>query len=306
VEDHTIVIFVTDNGTSAGYTERTGDGYNAGMRGFKGSEYDGGHRTPCFLRWPGTLEGGRDIPRLTAHIDLLPTLIDLCGLTKPEKCTFDGRSLRPLLEGKENWPDRTLFVHSQRIDHPEKWRKCAVMTDRWRLVNGKELYDMSADPGQRHDVANQHAEVVAELRTAYEQWYADLSKRFDEYCEIIVGSDKENPSRLCCHDWHGELAPSAQEMVRRAVKANGFWAIEVARPGTYEITLRQQPAEANFPIEATTARLKVGEQELTKPVPAGASSIAFRVELPVGKTRLQTWFGDKGRDLRGAYYVEVK
>jgi arylsulfatase A-like enzyme len=306
LEDNTIVLFMTDNGTSGGYNEQTGDGFNAGMRGFKGSEYDGGHRTPCFVRWPGKLKGGRDISHVTAHIDILPTLLELCELKKPEKVAFDGRSLRPLLEGKDAWSARTLFVHSQRIDHPEKWRKCAVMTDRWRLINGKELYDMSVDAGQKKDVAGDHAETVAELRKEYEKWYADIGKRFDEYCEIVVGSEKENPLKLCCHDWHGEIAPSGQEMVKKAIKANGFWAIEVARAGKYEVTLRQQPAEAKFPIKATMARLKLGDREMSKPVPSGATSVTFDMELRTGKTRLQTWFSDKSGDLHGAYYVEVK
>ena len=65
------------------------------MRGTKGSEYDGGHRVPCFIRWPaGGLGGGRDVNRLTAHIDLLPTLIELCGLPEPAGVTFDGPAWR--------------------------------------------------------------------------------------------------------------------------------------------------------------------------------------------------------------------
>jgi arylsulfatase A-like enzyme len=303
LEDNTILIFMTDNGSATGAGS---GGFNAGIRGFKGSEYDGGHRTPCFLRWPGKLPAGRDVARLTAHIDVLPTLLDLCSLPKPDKVTFDGRSLRPLLEDKGAWPERTLLVHSQRIDHPEKWRKCAVMTDRWRLINGKELYDTQADPGQEKDVADGHPRAVADLHAAYEQWYADLSKRFDEYCPIVVGTDAENPSRLCCHDWHGERALSGQEMVREGVKANGFWAMEVARAGRYEITLRQQPAVAAFPIQATTARLRIGDKELAKPVPPGSASVVFEVDLKTGQTRLQTWFADKDLDLRGAYYVDVK
>jgi arylsulfatase A-like enzyme len=147
LEDDTIVIFMTDNGTAAGYNENTRAGFNAGMRGFKGSEYDGGHRVPCFLRWPGRLRAGADVGAVTAHIDIVPTLLDLCGLQKPADIAFDGVSLRSLLAAKQPWPSRTLLVHSQRIDHPEPWRKCAVMTDRWRLVNGKELYDMTTDPG---------------------------------------------------------------------------------------------------------------------------------------------------------------
>ncbi|GAG45776.1 unnamed protein product, partial [marine sediment metagenome] len=114
-----------------------------------GSEYEGGHRVPCFIRWPdGSLTGGSDIDRLTAHVDILPTLIELCGLKRPRGVKFDGDSLVQLLKGREmNWPDRTLITDSQRIEHPEKWRKSAVMTDRWRLINGKELYDIKADPG---------------------------------------------------------------------------------------------------------------------------------------------------------------
>jgi arylsulfatase A-like enzyme len=312
IEENTIVLFMTDNGSAIPVNDKKPDGFAAGMRGFKGSEYDGGHRTPCFFRWLGTLKGGRDVTHVTAHIDVLPTLIDLCGLKKPD-VEFDGRSLRPLLEAKGDWPERTLFVHSQRIDHPEKWRKCAVMTDRWRLVNGEkttspalELFDMSADPGQLTDLAKQKPEVVKQLRSAYDDWWSNISKRFGEYTEIVIGSDKANPVPLFCHDWHGEKAPSLQDYVRKKDKCNGFWAIEVVTPGKYEVTLREQPAVAKFPIEGTTARLKVGDTELTKPISANATEIVFPIELKAGKTRLQTWFADKDGDLRGAFFVEVK
>jgi arylsulfatase A-like enzyme len=305
LEKSTVVIFMTDNGSAAGAGPKVGDGYNAGMRGLKGSEYDGGHRVPCFFRWPGKIAAGVDRPALTAHIDILPTLIDLCGLKKPAKA-LDGTSLRPLLEGKKEWPARTLFVHSQRIDHPEKWRKCAVMTERWRLVNGKELYDMSADPGQKKDIEDKHSPVISGLRHAYEKWYADLSRRFDEYCEIPVGVEKQGPTHLVCHDWHGERAPSGQEQVRNRIQANGFWAVEVARPGKYAVTLRERPAVAKFPLTAVTARLTVGKVDASKPVPAGTTSVTFEVDLTSGKTRLQTWLTEKDGTSRGAYFVEVK
>ena len=293
LDEDTIVIFMTDNGTAIGYNEMIGAGFNAFMRGFKGSEYDGGHRVPFFIRWPGHLPAGKDVTPLTAHIDVLPTLVDLCSLKKPDKVAFDGASLRSLLTGTGNWPARTLFVHSQRIDHPEKWRKSAVMTDRWRLINGKELYEMTIDPGQKKDVAKEHPQAVAELRQAYERWWTDISKRFGEYCEIVVGSAKENPSLLTCHDWHGERALSLQDYVRKREIANGFWALDVERPGRYEITLREQPAQANVPIQAQTARLTVGKIDETRPVPAGAKSITFVVRLEAGGTRLQTWLTEE-------------
>jgi arylsulfatase A-like enzyme len=306
LEENTIVIFMTDNGSAAGYTEKTGDGFNAGMRGIKGSEYDGGHRVPCFIRWPGKLKP-RDFSPITAHIDLLPTLVSFCDL-KPPKASLDGTSLDIALRVAlpDNWPARVLFVHSQRIEHPEKWRKSAVMTDKWRLVNGKELYDMTADPGQKKDVADKHPKVVADLRNHYDAWWAGLSQRFDEYCEIVIGSARENPVQLCCHDWHGEIAPSGQEMLIKRVKANGFWALEVERAGKYEFTLRERPAEARLAIAAANAKLKIGDIELEKPVPAAATGVPFQLQLKPGKLRLQTWMIDANGDSRGAYYVEVK
>jgi len=320
LEENTILIFMTDNGTAAGFQSKKGEtkGYNAGMRGTKGSEYDGGHRVPFFVRWPGGgLTGGRDIDRLTAHIDVLPTLIELCGLNKPHGVKFDGASLAGLLKGKtKHWPDRTLLVHSQRIEHPEKWRKSAVMTERWRLVNGKELYDIKADPGQKNNIANENLQVVEKLRQSYEEWWADLSKEFDKYCEIIIGSDEENPCQLMSHDWHSPNPAWSQWAVLNGSKANGFWAVEVARDGTYEFELRRWPVEVDKPItaaiakgkaiSATKARLKIADVDIVKAIPKDAHIVTFKVQLKAGKTRLQTWFTDESGESRGAYYVYVK
>ncbi len=310
LEENTILIFMTDNGTSGSYS--------GGMRGKKGSEYEGGHRVPCFIRWPGGgLTGGSDIDRLTAHIDILPTLIELCGLKEPRGVEFDGDSLVQLLTGQDkNWPDRTLITDSQRIEHPEKWRKSAVMTDRWRLINGKELYDIKADPGQKNDIADGQPQVVEKLRKAYENWWADVSQRFDEYCEIIIGSDKQNPTRLMSHDWHSPKVPWNQGAIRSGMEANGFWAVEVARDGRYQFELRRWPKELDAPINeaipggkaitATEARLKIGDADMTMPVPGDAHGVTFRLNLKAGKTRLQTWFTDDRGNSRGAYYIYVK
>jgi arylsulfatase A-like enzyme len=310
LEKNTILIFMTDNGTSGSYA--------GGMRGKKGSEYEGGHRVPFFIRWPGGgLKNPGDIDRLSAHIDVLPTLIDLCGLKKPDRVKFDGASLAPLLKGKAgNWPDRTLLVHSQRIEYPEKWRKSAVMTQRWRLINGKELYDIQADPAQKKDIADENPEVVDKLRQSYERWWADLSPAFDKYCYIVIGSDKQNPTRLMSHDWHGPKVPWSQVAVRNGMKANGFWAVEIERDGMYEFELRRWPKEADAPINkaiaggkaisAIHARLKVADRDSTKPVPADAHFVKFRIRLRAGKMRLQTWLIDEDGTSRGAYYVYSK
>ena len=317
LEENTILIFMTDNGTAAGF--QRGKGFNAAMRGTKGSEYDGGHRVPCFVRWPaGGFDGGRDVNRLTSHIDLLPTVIELCGLPAPPGVTFDGMSIRPLLrDDGQAWPDRVLVTDSQRIERPEKWRQSAVMTDRWRLVNGRELYDIHADPGQKSDVGDKHAEVVQDLRRAYEKWWANVSRRFDEYCEIVIGSDRENPSTLTCHDWHeADPCPWNQTHILQGIEGNGFWAVEVERAGEYEVSLRRWPREVDQPInaaipggraiQATKARLVLGRIDLEEPVPESAREVVFRVRLRPGKMRLQTWLLDEGGASRGSYYVCVR
>ena len=281
------------------------------MRGAMGSEYDGGHRVRFLIRWPGGgLSGGRDVEALTAHIDVLPTLVELAGIEKPEGPPLDGRSLVPLLKGNaDGWPQRTLLVHSQRIPDPEKWRKCAVMTERWRLVNGAELFDVQADPGQKDDLAAKHPEVVRQLRAAYEDWWKGLSVVFDKRVHIGIGSEHESPTQLHPHDWHvtsQNMSSWHQGHVSSGHLGNGFWAVEVIRPGTYEFELRRWPKHLDQPIEATGARLKIGEVDLDQPVSADATKTTFQVKLPAGKTRLQTWLTTPDGKTRGAYFVYVR
>jgi arylsulfatase A-like enzyme len=310
LEKNTILIFMTDNGTSGSYS--------GGMRGKKGSEYEGGHRVPCFIRWPdGVLTGGIDVDRLTAHIDLLPTLIELCGLKKPHGIKFDGDSIVQLLRREDrSWPERILITDSQRIEHPEKWRKSAVMSDHWRLINGKELYDIKADPIQKNDIADNNPQTVQKLREAYEDWWGDISGRFDEFCETILGSDKQNPTCLMSHDWHTEKVPWHQRAVLNGMQANGFWAVEVERNGRYQFELRRWAKELDAGINeaidggkaiaATKARLTIADQDVTVPVARNARAVKFELQLKAGKTRLQTWFMDNRGNSRGAYYVYVK
>lgn len=314
LEQNTIFIFMTDNGTAEGAGPRRNetaswDGFNAGMRGQKGSQYDGGHRVPFFIHWPaGGLAGGREVDRLTAHFDVLPTLADLCGIEVPARVALDGSSLAPLLRGTAvDWPERTLFAHVQRQEIPPKWVRSTAMTDRWRLVDGKELYDMPEDPGQRHDVASAHPEVVARLRAAFEAWWATLEPSFDHYGYLVLGAEAADPVDLTCHDWHSNQVPWHQGMIRAAPWANGDWVVLVTRPGRYEFTLRQQPREAAFPIQASRARVKLDDVEAETAIPEGAASVRLTLDLRAGPGRLQTWFTDgaSGRS-RGAFFVSVR
>ncbi len=308
----TILIFTTDNGTAAG---TRGGGFNAGMRGQKGSEYEGGHRVPFFIRWPkGNIGGGRDVKHVTAHIDVLPTLADLCEVEVPKEAKLDGKSLTPLLkDAKANWPARTLAVHSQRLEFPKKWRKAAVMTDRWRFVsdgNRRELFDMDKDPGQKTNVAQDHPDVFRQLSSDYEKWYESISTRFDDYVRIGLGDDAENAAHITCHDWHTDNGPVPwnQPSVARHPKANGFWAVDVKKAGRYEITLRLRPyyVKDGVLLEATSARLQVGNVEAENTIPPNSTSVSFDVSLPAGPAKLQTWLEGESKGSHGAYFIDVE
>jgi len=322
LENDTILIFMSDNGTGFGAefdAQRflTG-GFNAGMRAQKGSVYEGGHRVPFFIRWPaGGIQAGRDIPQLAAHIDVFPTLLNLCGLEKGEGGAFDGVTLDPLLTGTgASWPERTLLVHNQRVDEPIKGKDWAAMTSQWRLINGRELYDIREDPEQRRDVAAAHPEIVQNLRREYDRWWDDISGRFKDYVWIPVGTDAENPARLTSHDIHGQVCWDHVH-VKRNQRCDGFWTIEVAREGTYEFGVRRWPKESDIAIrdvpegtkafKPTHARLKVGDFDATLPIRDGDKAAVFSVRLAPQRTRLQAWLINdiENGEANGAFYVDV-
>ena len=167
------------------------------MRGKKGSEYDGGHRVPFFLHWPaGGYTAGRDIDTLIANIDFLPTLCDLCGVPIDDEAMarINGASVKPLLDSADNWPDRVLVTDSQRVETPIKWRKCATMTQRWRLVNGDELYDRDVDPEQRHNVADRHPQSSQSCANTTRTGGRSFPNALAKMCPLSSALT-ENPSR---------------------------------------------------------------------------------------------------------------
>lgn len=319
--ENTILLFMSDNGTcmdQGAYPKEQqstwSETYNGGMRGNKGSHYEGGHRVFCFLRHPaGGLQGGRAVKRLTAHIDILPTLLELCAIPPPSGVKFDGSSLVPLLKNPDtpDWPDRTLFVENQRIVDPEKWRNTSVMTDRWRLVDNRELYDIQADPGQKNNLIQQHPEVAAKLSADYETWWKDISARHGEYTRLHIGAEQENPVQLSSHDWMPPMTkgipPWNQPTITARAVANGAWNVQVVRAGRYAFTLRERPSAAAFPLRANEAQLQIGTiEKLSKPVGKNTTGVRFEIDLPAGETSIKTWLIETDGETRGAYYVDVE
>ncbi|WP_339731960.1 arylsulfatase [uncultured Gimesia sp.] len=253
LSDNTIVLFLTDNGPNS-------KRYNGDMRGRKGSIHEGGIRVPLFVRYPGKIKSGTVVKPIAAHIDLLPTLLDFCGVESVSGIPVDGKSLVPLLteESTENWPARMLFADRLfRNSIPgTELPVGSVRTDRWRAAyerNKWSLYDMLADPGQKNDVAKMNPKVVKELSAAYADWYQDVSDAGFEPIPIPVGHPKEVMTAVPVNE--SFLEPEAGQGINYSGKGhNGYanswledwtdpsaaavWHLDVLTPGKYTVTLK--------------------------------------------------------------------
>lgn len=333
IRDNTIVVFLTDNGSTMG-----ADYYNAGMWGRKTQLWEGGHRVPCFIRYPeGGLDEGRDIGGLTQVQDLFPSLLSLAGIES--KTPSDGKDLVPVFRGEEIVPeDRMLIINYSRMpigfefaapDSPSRMRRegAAVLWKRWRLLEDRELYDLSSDALQRKNVIGEHPAVAEKMRGHLDEWWKEVADVANEPQPVVIGHDAENPVLLTACEWL-DVFIDQQKQVRRADLKNGWWEIEVAEAGEYEFELRRWPRDADLPltagVEATEvatdtllagkalpiaiARIRLGTRPgQTKRVEPGATHATFTTTLPAGRTRLYTWFmDDEHQSLLGAYYVYVK
>jgi hypothetical protein len=308
-------------------------GYNANMRGTKGSPYEGGHRVPFYMHWTkGGMSKGRDITELTSYTDLLPTLTDLCSIKRPGNLNLDGRSLSPLLKGNNgNWTERIMVSDVQREEFLVKYKQYSVMSSDWRLVNGRELYKIKEDPGQAKNVADANPEKVAELKQAYEVWWERVSKRANEYSRVIVGSPRESPTALTAHDLHvegNEYPAWSQPRVRAGAGVNGFWALQAQEAGKYTIELRRYPRESKLAIGAEAPqgdnvpggspyqrgkslpiqrmKIKIGDQVLEKEVAENQVGCTFELDLKKGNFDLYTYMIDKNAKEYSAFYVYIE
>lgn len=329
LRDNTIVIFMTDNGGTSGVST-----FNAGLRAGKTTYYDGGHRVPCWIRWPnGKFGEPRDIDSPTQNTDLLPTLCELCGVEPPAFATADepyrGISLAGTLRGG-NQPLAERFLVVQYGQIPKKFESC-VIWGRWRLVKGTELYDIVADRAQKEDVAAQYPDVERAMREHYERWWSGLEPTLNEFVPISLGAPQQPVVELNSGDWEGIYADNTG-FVREAVGGpnGGHWHVFIEQPGDYQFTLRRWPEQTRaalgdkydvspkspsnkpnvktvaFPMIARASVQIAGAQAT---VPADPKSTAAEVvvrNLPRGKTTLKAWFLDAdNKDLCGAFFVTV-
>lgn len=327
--ENTIIIFMTDNGTGRVTLNLDADdfvveGYNGGLRGCKGSEYDGGHRVPFLMQYLNkNYVGGREVSELTSCIDVMPTLMDLCNIdTKGH--TFHGKSLVPLIDGDTtDFEDRVVVTDSQRLTNPQKWRQSSTMTSKWRLINGAELYNAKSDREQRNNIAWKHPDVVKRLRTEYDKWWDIVSVRFDEMIPQHING--KNQVRFIPHDFRSMSNDYAynQGDIRCGKITSGYWEVTIDEPGDYIFSLYRWPKEINYNIcqgitdenpdvvfdeegiqpgkeknykggvalNITSAHLQIQEYNLEHAVTKDDRDIEFEVNLEKGPCTMKAWFG---------------
>jgi arylsulfatase B len=213
------------------------------------------------------------------------------------------------------------------------------MSQGWRLVNQKELYNIDKDPGQTKNIASQHPTQVAKMQAFYDQWWEELEPTFAETTELHIGHEDHPVVSLTSHDWIGGPTPWNQGHNRskyplkkgKSTKHEGHWALKVLKEGTYLIEVMRWPAEsgkaineelvpgADVPgaskafraqvgqsIEAKSATLRLNGKDLqSKPVKDGVSKIVFEAKLTKGKHQLSPFFTVPEGEL-GCYYAVIK
>jgi hypothetical protein len=290
--ENTILIFMSDNGPTPAR-------FNSGLRGLKGTVYEGGLRVPFFVRWPATIKAGVKINRLAAHIDVFPTLLEACGVQPPADVKLDGVSLYPLLTkpaATPAWADRTVYFQWHRGESGELYNNCAARQQRFKLVNGKELYDLEKDPAEAEDLSAAQPERVATMRAGYEGWFKDVaSTRHFVPPRIYLGTRFENPVLLTRQDWRGPQASWTPGGL-------GHWEVDVREGGAYECSLIFPAAEANGTAQVTLGGV-TGSVEIT----AGATSALLHLsEVAAGPSRVEAALVLGGKPPVGPYYVNVR
>jgi len=235
ISENTIVIFMTDNGPQQ-------TRYVDGMRGLKGSVYQGGVRVPFYMRYPALTTNDKDINTTAAHLDILPTLSELCNVPLPKNRIIDGKSLVPLIYDKKvDWEDRGLFFYWTRR-YPELYNNIAFHKDGFKLVGMTdydaeiedfELFNLTKDPYEQHNLVEEQSEIALHLKEEFDKVYKELivSENLINPQRIIIGSDYENPIVLNRNDAGGERAIWNKEEIY------GKWDVSIEQ-GYYNIKFK--------------------------------------------------------------------
>jgi len=254
-------------------------------------------------------------------------------LTTPESFSCDGQNLMPLLQGtlSAEFNDRKLVVQFSRKPHEVQRGEAAIIWDKWRLVRGKELYDIHVDPAQTNDLSAVNPEIVDTLNAYYTEWWDSVEASARRPRAFPVGGEKSRQIDLCPFHWvaydgDGVNNHTLQASVRIGACIIGTWHILVEKAAEYIIELCRWPPEAKtniteglpeykaeddfFPegisLPIDHAFLTIQGQEVYLPVQADKEAIATTITLEAGETDLRAVFRDaQFQDLCGVYYARI-
>lgn len=182
-DKNTIVIFMSDNGPN-------GIRYNANLKGIKSHVDEGGVRSPFLVRYPNKGWVAKTIDDPIAHIDLLPTLAEVIGLTVPDSIRIHGRSVAPLVQG-ESLDERFLFTHQ--VVRKFDTIPAAVRKGNWLLTikpRDTALFNLEVDPYQKDNLFENKLEKASQFLNAYQIWFAQVNADYNGKTKIQIGHPK--------------------------------------------------------------------------------------------------------------------
>ena len=250
LSEQTIVVYFSDNGPN-------GFRYNGGMRGRKGSTYEGGLRSPCLIRYPAKIRAGTRVTNVAAAIDLLPTLSELAGLDVNAPLPLDGRSFAPSLLGKKSASSDRFIIST--------WKqRASVRSQRWRMQRSGELYDIKNDPRETSNVADQHPAVVKSLK-----------QHLDDYLAVANLAPAERPFSVGHPEARFTQLPARDAIPKGGVKRNNrfpnctymtnwrstsdaiIWNVDVMADGLFEVQVYYASASIGSVIELRFANQRI-------------------------------------------------
>jgi arylsulfatase A-like enzyme len=153
VEDNTLLLFCSDNGPEGKEPKGKKAGVTDGLRGRKRSLYDGGVRVPALAEWPGRIQSGSQINTPCSTLDYFPTIAGITNYQMPDERPIDGQDIMPILMGQTGKRDKAIPFRAR--------AGATIVKDRYKLVLPKgELYDLTRDWGEEHNIASDHPERV--------------------------------------------------------------------------------------------------------------------------------------------------
>ena len=293
IDKNTILIFMTDNGPQQFR-------YVSNLRGLKSSVYNGGIKVPFYLSYPKIHDAGLDLDNFSAHIDVLPSLLDLCDIETPKNIKIDGKNF--LNKSRE---ERSFFSYWTRKS-PELYQNMSLNKGNYKLVGNTnydspierfELFDIDNDPYEMENLIENKKELAIQMKLEMDNIYNELinSKNIKNKPRIIIGSEFENPTYLNRNDASGQRGIWAQNEIF------GFWRIK-ALSGKYNFRFKFN----NLNLTSGQMVIEVGNQVFSKKVEVDDNGYALmeNIHLNEGEFDLTPFFRYERKNIF-PFWVEI-